>query len=266
MNQGSNGALLAADEPASFEVSNIPGASPFLLLADHAGNRVPRALGDLGLPESERARHIGWDVGIAALARAVSARLNAPLVLQRYSRLVIDCNRDPAAASAVPEVSDGTRIPANLGLSADDRQARVAAIHTPYQHAIAAQLAARDSRGERSILVALHSFTPSMDGFARPWLAGVLHHRHNDRFAHALLESLRARVPMVGDNEPYKMDGTDYTIPLHAFAAGRPYAEIEIRQDLLGDEAGIARWAGLVAEALAAAADACGLAESREHA
>jgi len=250
-----NGALLATDEPAPVIVTNISAASPFLLIGDHAGNAIPRALSDLGLPPDELCRHIAWDIGIAALGRALAARLDAPFIAQRYSRLVIDCNRDPARGDAIPPVSDGTVIPANQAIGESDRAARAAAIQAPYQQAIADALAARDAAGRPTILVALHSFTPRMAGFDRPWLAGVLHNGADDRFARALLAELRRRVEIVGDNEPYMMDGTDYTVPLHAFAARRPYAEIEVRQDQLADEAGVARWAALLGQALFAVAE-----------
>ena len=246
--------LLSAGDPPPVKITNPLGASPFLLIGDHAGNRVPAALGSLGLSEEEIKRHIGWDIGIAGLGDFLSEALDAPFIHQVYSRLVIDCNRDPGAPDAIPSISDGTPIPANRGLSADDRAARVAAIHAPYQDAIAAALARRDSAGTDTILVSLHSFTPAMGGVARPWQIGVLHAGGDSRFARATLRLLQARGDLVvGDNEPYAMDGIDHTVPLHAFAAGRLYVEIEIRQDLLATEARQAWWseilAGLLQEA-----------------
>ena len=244
------GTLLAADEPTPVAVTNLSGRSPFLLIGDHAGKRVPRALNGLGIADEELSRHIGWDIGIATLGELLAARLDAPFIRQVYSRLVIDCNRDPARADAIPAVSDGTPIPANVDLSAEARAARVAAIHAPYQQAIADALAARDGDGRRTILIALHSFTPRMNGFDRPWQAGILHFGHENGFALALLTALRERVAVVGDNEPYRMDGTDYTVPFHAFAAGRSYAEVEIRQDLVGAEDGPEQWCDLLGDAL----------------
>ena len=257
--QVANGTLLAPDEPAPVVSVNLRQRSPFLLIGDHAGNLVPRSLDGLGISAAERARHIGWDIGIARLGGLLAERLRAPFIRQIYSRLVIDCNRDPERADAIPPVSDGTIVPANADLSAAQREARVEAIHAPYQQAIGRALAERDAAGARTILVALHSFTPRMNGFDRPWQAGVLHFGHEDRFARALIAALEARVPCVGDNEPYRMDGTDHTVPRHAFAAHRPYAEIEIRQDLLGDEAGIVEWCALLGDALEEAARASGV-------
>ena len=243
--------LLAADEPDPAIVRAGSHDCPFVLVADHGGNAIPRALGDLGLGEADRTRHIAWDIGIAGVADRLAERLEAPLVRQRYSRLVIDCNRDPERADAVPVISDGTAILGNAALDRAARAARVAAIHTPYHAAIGAALS-----GQRvpPILIALHSFTPVMNGFARPWHAGVLHDRGDTRFSDAVLAELRAQVDApVGDNEPYAMDGIDFTVPHHCYRARRLYAEIELRQDLIANPAGQDRWAQLLAEVVLAA-------------
>ncbi len=253
--------MLSRDEPEPVAAVNPDGRSPFLLIADHGGRRVPRALADLGLPDAELARHIGWDIGVTALGQALSTRLDAALVHQRYSRLVIDCNRDPAAPDAMPAVSDGTIVPGNAALDAPSRADRVAAIHAPYHAAIAAAIARRTTRGQPTALVALHSFTPVMRGFSRPWHCGILHNGANDRLAWALLAGLSAEGDLVvGDNEPYAMDRIDYTVPRHAFGAGLPYAEVEVRQDLLSDTAGIDAWAGRLARLLPHALDLAGTA------
>ena len=244
-------ALLAPDEPAPAIVRKGAPGCPFVLVADHAGNAIPRKLRDLGLGEADRTRHIAWDIGIAGLAESLAARLGAPLVRQRYSRLVIDCNRDPARADAIPEVSDGSMIPGNAALDKGARAERVGAIHAPYHAAIATALAARE---RPPIMVALHSFTPAMNGHTRPWHAGVLHDRGDTRFSAAVLAGLRARIDApVGDNQPYAMDGIDFTVPHHCYAAGRAYAEIELRQDLIADAAGQEWWAEVLAEVLTAA-------------
>src|ERR1700710_2086103 len=169
MNRHESQMLLSADDPPPVSVTNASGTSPFLLIGDHAGNRVPAILGSLGLPEREMSRHIAWDIGIAGLGERLSAALDATFIQQAYSRLVIDCNRDPQAADAIPAASDGTAIPGNRDLSRADRAARMAAIHAPYQAAIAAELARRDAAGSAAVLVSLHSFTPIMGGVARPW-------------------------------------------------------------------------------------------------
>ena len=233
------------------EIINPEGAAPLLLIGDHAGNAIPEALGSLGVADADRQRHIGWDIGVDALGRRLSERLDATFVRQRYSRLVIDCNRDPASVEAVPVASDGTAIPGNIGISPVARQQRVAEIHAPYQAAIAAALAARLAS---HVLVSLHSFTPSLSGDSRPWHIGVLHNGGNDGFARRFLAWLVAHGDRpIGDNQPYRMDATDHTVPRHAFPAGRPYLELEVRQDLLGDAAGTEAMAALLATAIAAA-------------
>jgi predicted N-formylglutamate amidohydrolase len=167
---------------------------------------------------------------------------------------VIDCNRDPDSAEAIPETSDGTVISGNAALGALGRVARVAAIHAPYQDAIGAEIARRTAAGQGTVLVSLHSFTPVMAGVARPWDIGVLHDGANDAFARMLLGGLQARGELVvGDNEPYRMDATDHTVPRHAFAAGLLYVEIEGRQDRLATAQGVEAWAALLAETLASA-------------
>lgn len=246
--------LLGPADPPTVTLLNPKGRSPFLLLGDHAGNAVPVSLGDLGLDAAERSRHIAWDIGVAGLGQALAARLDAVFVRQTWSRLVIDCNRDTDQPEAVPAVSDGTLIPGNANLSAADRAARVAEVHEPYQAAIAAEIARRAGAGLATVLVSLHSFTPRMDGFDRPWDAGVLHDGHEDAFAMRLLAVMQAEPGLtIGDNEPYRMNEVDHTVPRHAFAAGLAYAELEIRQDLLADEAGQALWAERLARWLGAA-------------
>lgn len=260
MNNDATTPLLAAEESPPVTIVNPDGASSFLLIGDHAGNAVPARLGSLGLSEADLARHIGWDIGIGEVGALLAARLDAVFVRQTYSRLVVDCNRSETQADAIAEVSDGTVIPGNQRLSEADRAARFAAIHAPYQAAIADELARRDAAGVQTILVALHSFTPAMNGRRRPWHIGILHDGGDTRFAQAMLDRLANEPDLtIGDNEPYRMDLIDYTIPRHAYPAKRPYAEIEIRQDLIGTPAGCAHWADLLAYILPASADRIGL-------
>ncbi len=236
-------------------IVNPRGRSPFLLIGDHAGNRVPVALGTLGLEPAERERHIAWDIGIAGLGERLGERLDAVFLHQRYSRLVVDCNRSPAQHDAIAAVSDRTPIPANAALTDTDRAQRFAEIHEPYQAAIAAEIARRDAAGQPTVLIALHSFTPALRGAApgtvRPWQIGVLHDSGDTAFAHAMLARLRLEENLtVGDNEPYRMDLIDYTVPRHAYPGRRPYAELEVRQDLIADPAGQDAWADRLARIL----------------
>ena len=237
--------LLTAADPPPFVVVNRHGSSPFLFIGDHAGNVIPSSLGDLGLSEAERTRHIAWDIGVSALGMMLADALGATFVSQTYSRLVVDCNRAPEALDSIPAISDGTIIPGNRQLSATDCAGRYRAIHEPYQQAIGATLAERDERGQQSILISLHSFTPALrKGKRRPWQIGVLHDGGDASFAEALLESLRLdETLIVGDNEPYRMDLIDYTVPRHAYLGKRLYAELEIRQDLISEVEGQAWWA-----------------------
>ncbi len=246
--------LLGANDPPPVEIINQWGRSPFLLVADHCGKRIPHALGRLGLGIADRERHIAWDIGTASLGECLANKLDAVLLRQPYSRLVIDCNRDPDAIDAVPTTSDGTIIARNQALSPEDREARVSEIHEPYHRAIAAEICRRPQTGLSTLLVSLHSFTPVMGGFARPWQIGVLHDGANDAMALRLLAWLRAQKRwVVGDNEPYQMDSTDYTVPRHAFAAGLGYVEIEVSQSELAAEAGSRLWCGALTRGLLAA-------------
>ncbi|UKE44401.1 N-formylglutamate amidohydrolase [Xanthomonas translucens pv. secalis] len=236
--------LLGAGDPPPYRVHQAQGRSPYLLIADHAGQQVPQALAGLGLPQHELDRHIGWDIGIAAVTRTLAQALDAFAIEQTYSRLVIDCNRPLAAPCSIAESSDGTRVPGNQGLDATARAARAAAIFVPYHARIAAELDRRRDAGRATLLIAMHSFTPSMAGESRPWHAGVLYQR-DARFAQALLAQLRAEPGLVvGDNQPYSVsDATDYAIPVHAEARGLAHVELEIRQDLIADPSGQRQWA-----------------------
>ena len=247
-------ALLEPDEPAPVTVENEAGGSVFFLTGDHAGRAIPRRLGSLGLPQHELARHIAWDIGIGAVGRQLSRMLDATLILQTYSRLVIDCNRDPAVPSSIPEISETTEISGNCGLTEAERTARMDAVFRPYHDRVAAALDRRAAEGRVTVLVALHSFTPVFKGVARPWHAAVLYNR-DARLAHSLFELLSAEAGLViGDNEPYRVtDLTDYTVPVHGERRGLPHVEIEIRQDLITEPAGQREWAERLARALPAA-------------
>ena len=236
--------LLGPDDPAPVLEHNSSGSSPFLLTCDHYGLLIPRALGDLGVPESERRRHIGWDIGIGAVSTRLADALGAHMIAQRYSRLVIDCNRPLHVPSSIPLISEATRIPGNEGLNDDARFARRQAIFDPYHQRIAEALDTRAARGQPTILLAMHSFTPEYAGIARPWHIGTLY-EHDTRLAHPLLEALRAEHGLVvGDNQPYAVrEGSDYAIPVHGAARGLVHTGIEIRQDLITEEAGQREWA-----------------------
>jgi predicted N-formylglutamate amidohydrolase len=236
--------ILEADEPAPVLISHPEGKSPFFIACDHAGRRMPRRLGTLGLPEHELERHIAYDIGAWAVSLRLADALDAFAIGQLYSRLVIDCNRAPGVPTSIVEISELTEIPGNFGLSDAERAARADEILWPYQNRIAAELDAR--AGRPTVLVAMHSFTPAYKGKARPWHAGVLFNR-DDRFAAIMLDLLRRETGLVvGVNEPYAVtDLTDYTVPVHGERRGLPHVELEIRQDLIAAEDGQKRWAEL---------------------
>jgi|SRR5579872_832117 len=242
--------LLAADEPPPF-LETGTGRSNFVLTVDHASRRIPRALADLGLPACELERHIAWDIGALEVATRAAAELDGLLVAQNYSRLVIDSNRDPATESSIPMISESTRIPGNVELSAEQRAARRREIFEPYHQRIREILDARKAAGRATILVAQHSMTDVYKGVQREMHAAVLYNRDR-RFAGLVLESLRGESGLVvADNQPYFVsDATDYTIPRHAEARGLPHVEIEIRQDLVRDAAGQSLWAQRIIRAL----------------
>ncbi|AWL93914.1 putative N-formylglutamate amidohydrolase [Bradyrhizobium ottawaense] len=239
------------DIPPVHEV-NAGGTSPYLLTSDHYGRVLPRALGDLGVTEAELTRHIAWDIGIAGVAERLARLLDAHLIAQRYSRLVIDCNRPPAAVSSIPVISEATAIPRNEGISDGEREARRREIFEPYHDRIDAAIDARLHDKRPTVLVSLHSFTPVYAGVARPWHIAALYNR-DTVLPQLLLKHLRAEGDLVvGDNEPYAVsDLTDYTIPVHGEGRGLVNTGIEIRQDLIADHAGQQQWAERLARILA---------------
>ena len=243
--------LLDSDEVPPVHEHNATARSPFLFTCDHYGRLIPRMLGDLGLPESELTRHIAWDIGIAGVAEALSDHLSAHLIAQRYSRLVIDCNRPPAVASSIPRISEATTIPGNEGISREAAELRRKVIFAPYHRRIDEIIDARLQARMPTVLVSLHSFTPIYAGIARPWHIGTLYHR-DTHLPPRLLKHLRAEADLVvGDNEPYAVsDETDYTIPVHGEKRSLMSTGIEIRQDLIGDKAGQQQWAERLARIL----------------
>ncbi|MEH2537759.1 MULTISPECIES: N-formylglutamate amidohydrolase [unclassified Bradyrhizobium] len=243
--------LLSAEDVPPVHEYNTAGRSPFLLTCDHYGRLIPRVLGDLGLPESELTRHIAWDIGIAGVAEALAKHLDAHLIVQRYSRLVIDCNRPPHVASSIPRISEATTIPGNEGISREAAAIRRAQIFDPYHRRIDEIIDQRGNAAMPTVLVSLHSFTPVYAGIARPWHIGTLYHR-DKHLPPRLLQALRAEGDLVvGDNEPYAVgDETDYTIPVHGEARGLMNTGIEIRQDLISDPAGEKAWAERLARIL----------------
>jgi predicted N-formylglutamate amidohydrolase len=251
-------ALLGPDDPDPVVTFGEGGASPFLIVCDHAGRATPRSLLRLGLPETVFDTHIAQDIGALALAEQLAARLGADVIAQAYSRLVIDCNRPPGHPQSIPAISDGIMIPGNQDLGSAQMEARMAAIFRPYHGAIAARMEHRARVGRSTLLVCLHSFTPVLGGERRPWEVGVLH-QGVSAASEALLAALNRQSGLiVGDNEPYAMGDDDHTAPFHALAQGLDVLEIEVRQDIAADRAGREMLADLFTRVLPVALEAAG--------
>ena len=256
--------LLASDEPPVVDLQDSAGG-PFVFLCEHASNRLPKALGDLGLPAEALTRHIAWDPGAAAMTLGLAARLGGPAILQSYSRLVIDCNREPGLPDAITTLSEDTAIPGNQDLGPDARQQRVDAIWAPFHAAIDELVEARIEAGRPSVIVTLHSFTPVYRGVSRPWHVGIISSGERS-FAEAMLSALR-RDPalVVGDDEPYSArDNVDYTIRRHGFDRGLPHVMIEVRNDLVESATDVAAWVERLGDALVESAAALGLSPAQE--
>jgi predicted N-formylglutamate amidohydrolase len=243
--------LLSEDEPPPDEVAGGDGRSSFLIICDHAGRRLPRALGNLGLSEAELAMHVAWDIGARGVALRLAAALDAFVVCQRYSRLVIDCNRPLGAVDSIATISERILIPGNQGLAPHDAETRAREIFRPYHDRIRAELDRRSAAGRAAVLIAVHSFTPVFLDVPRPWHTGVLFNR-DGRLAEPLLGLLRAEGDLVvGCNQPYAAnDLCDFSVVHHGEGRGIPQVEIEIRQDLIADEVGQADWAARLARLL----------------
>lgn len=239
--------------PSAATVENAAGTSPYVLLCEHASNHIPAEYAALGLDAPELQRHIAWDIGAAPLARHLSRTLDAPLFLSGYSRLLIDCNRPLHSTTSIPERSEDTLIPGNAGLPEAERARRAAAYFTPLAEMVQAELDRRARLGIPTIVLGVHSFTPVFHGIARPWHAGVLYAAATS-FARGLLEQLATiQGVVVGDNEPYRIDPAhDYTVPTHGDGRGLPAVLLEIRNDLIAHEAGVALWGERLTTALPA--------------
>ena len=241
-------------DPDPVEIANPDGQSPFVIICEHAGRAIPQQLGDLGLDDYHLGRHIAWDIGAEGVSRALAQTLDASVVFQRYSRLVIDCNRPVWAEDSIPEMSDGTPVPANIALSPEERAARVAHIHTPFHDAVEAALNQREGQGRKTVLIALHSFTPCLAALPapRPWHLGILFNRDASlsRHVHSAMEEEAAHLTFTY-NEPYEVnDHGDYTIPIHGEQRGIPHSLFEIRNDHIVDRSGQLEWAGLLTRVL----------------
>lgn len=232
------------------EVVNADGGGRMVFVCEHASRAIPPEFGDLGLSAEARVAHVAWDPGALEVAAALSERFDAPLVAGRVSRLVYDCNRPPEAPSAIPEESEVFAIPGNRGLSAAAREDRIARVYRPFHECLAAVLDTHPAVP----MVTIHSFTAVYHGVSRPWDVGIIHDS-DPRLAEALLAALaHAGITNAALNVPYSVaDGVTHTLAVHALPRGLLNAMVEIRNDLIADAAGVARWAASLGDALAAA-------------
>jgi predicted N-formylglutamate amidohydrolase len=240
------------DWPSPVTVENEAGASDWLLICEHASPHIPARYARLGLPAGVEQEHIGWDIGAADLAQALSRRLDAPLALAGYSRLLIDLNRPLGAPTSIPAVSERTEIPGNVGLDEAERRFRAERLFRPFHDRVAELIAVRERTGRRTRILTVHSFTPVFLDKPRPWRLGVLA-AGSRRLAEMLLAELRAVAPgfSMTLDEPYRIaTDEDYAIPVHGDARGHDALLIEVRNNELGTPDAVAAWADRLAEAL----------------
>lgn len=240
--------LLGKSDPPPVEFINPDSPHPLLLVCEHAGHAIPQALNGLGLKVADLKSHVGWDIGAEAVTRKMAHLLGAPAVIQRYSRLVIDCNRPPDAADAMPASNHGVSVPGNQGLDPAERKARVAELFTPFHAAVDAFF----ERHPRRIVLSIHSFTPSLAGVSRPWDIGFLFRKDTQTSAH-LGRFVSETMPdlTIGMNQPYQIeDASDWFVPQHGEARNIPHSLIEIRNDLIREADGQSIWADILVTAV----------------
>lgn len=236
---------------APVAVSNGDGRGALVLVCEHASNRVPERYQRLGLRSSDLLRHIAWDMGALEVAQACAERLDAPLVHATYSRLLLDLNRPPDADDSIVVHSEDTAIPGNRDLDSAERRRRQQAIYHPFHDALQLLIDARLARGQATIVLSMHSFTPSYHGVARPWHVGVLA-EHDRRLADDLLAAFRADPELcVGDNQPYApRQGVYHSMDRHGQQRGLACAMIELRNDLIAHSSTQRAWADRLCAAL----------------
>jgi predicted N-formylglutamate amidohydrolase len=247
-------AVLSAEEPAPFRVENVKGRTAGLIICDHASNRVPRSLKDMGLEKNVLKKHIAWDIGAEDICRHLSKALDMPAIFAGYSRLVVDLNRAPAHHECILDISDNIKIPANTGLSREDRERRLREVYHPYQKQAGKLVQGFVKKKQTPLLIAVHSFTPQMDGIRRPWHLSLLWHRE-EKIARQIVKNIRKNHPdlLVGENEPYTLFDERFagsTLDCHGEERGLPYVFVEFRQDLINTKEKAARWADIFLEAL----------------
>lgn len=245
--------LLSPEDPPSVGILNQHSDSPYIFICDHGNNAIPIALAKLGLDDENLRKHIAYDLGALQVATLLAKRFNAPLIWQNYSRLVVDCNRQLDHPQLIPLLSDHIMIPGNKGFLEKDYRRRVSAIFLPYHDQIRQIIEARCDRNLETTLISIHSFTPIMDNYERPWHIGVLS-AEDKRLANPIIAYLKNKTDYtIGENQPYEIDSKDYTIPEHAIKRSLLNVLIEIRQDLIDTIESQELWSKIISDALSTA-------------
>lgn len=258
--------LLSASEPRPFRVINHLSEAPILLNCEHASCRFPASLGDMGLDPFARRCHLAVDIGAGRVTEKLAEGLGVTAVLANFSRLIVDCNRQLLDPTAFLEYGDGIIVPGNRNLHQDEKDRRAEAIYWPYHKAVDEQIKRLSTIGPAPAFIAIHSFTPVLNGESRAWQIGVLWDK-DEEMRDIFLEGFRSADYRVGSNEPYSGKAPmDFTIDHHAEAIGLPHVGIEIRQDLIDDEAGVTEIASLMHEIIKSIPKRMGLGEQRETA
>ena len=246
-----NNILLTPDDPHPVEIFRVENSSPVLIVCDHAGNAVPKKLQQSMPKPEDMNRHIAIDVGARSVAQIVARALNSNLIMQRYSRLVIDMNRPLDSPELCPEVSDGTPVPFNQNLTDNQKNSRVVEIFEAYHNSIAGVIG--ESENPPLALVAIHSFTPSLRNQPpRFWHFDLISRAAVD-LAIELRDFLQSKRPEFnyGVNDIFAVsDSSDYTLRTHAENRGLLGLSIETRNDLLTSENDINHWGALLADGL----------------
>jgi len=247
--------LLTKADPAPFRVENQKGKAQCLIVCDHASNRIPVALGTLGLSKKDREKHIAWDPGTENIGRYLSKQLDAPAYFATFSRIVVDVNRGANSPECMREVYDHIPVPGNMNLSRAQKKQRIDEIFTPYHKNLAAQVQRFLKKKRIPMIISVHSFTPEMDGYRRPWHIGILWNKEDD-IARQLVDNLRRQNPtlIIGENEPYSLKAENLsknTIGTHAESKGLPYVIVEFRQDLVKTKRDALKWGKIFLDAMA---------------
>ena len=247
--------LLTKADPAPFRIENQKGKAQCLIVCDHASNRIPEALGTLGLSKKDREKHIAWDPGTEVIGRYLSEQLDAPAYFSTFSRIVVDVNRGANSPECMRETYDHVPVPGNTNLSRAEKKQRIDEIFNPYHKNLAKQVQRFLKKKRVPMIISVHSFTPEMDGYRRPWHIGILWNKEDD-IALKLVDNLRAQNPtmIVGENEPYSLKAenlTKNTIGTHAESKGLPYVIVEFRQDLVKTKRDALKWGKIFLDAMA---------------